>query len=627
MDNLDSEDEEDGFEIQGREQIHQLVQNVVFFPFLHHMGEEDYRILRGNSLFHTIDQITEADLMRSLHNEDNTQMEGPRIEGREDTSDEVSSGESILNWSSSFEQNENVTESYPGETRFSTTDSQSNISSSNFNVGMNSSVNNGSSTPEEEYASFGRFPEGEDTQNHETELESPLSESAFAGPSRLEHGVAENLADVPTNRGQRRARSRSPNYQRTRARVEDYPPQNTLNELLLRLHYHLSPEIFELPVVNEFEIFSRFRQRELLRRQMARFEFQNSPQFAAFGARNIFPTEMPSDIMGNNEFGGLRPESPDTPFNREARRDHPEELSPRDGIDNSTQLLSEIPDSTLTEREQEFENMFPQSEHPRVRSYPSTIRSPVHRHVNHYLNDTPFVRAPRTLRELLTAFGEWSNFWNSDSDSESSVFPSQYMAPGHSQFESSDSDDIYNGETDSNGSFGSYASDPTPHSSSFRYLYRPYSSITFNSNSSTENSETSSELLEGNNGGNSSSSSSSVAALEYPFRIPVTTDESESVFFYDVVQLFLVNEEEEVQSVGLTKQQIDNLTMRIFGENDESKSCTICITKFIEGDIIRVLPCCHEYHADCIDRWLADNVTCPICRYDVTDSGDRENSS
>lgn len=81
MDNLDSEDEEDGFEIQGREQIHQLVQNVVFFPFLHHTGEADYRLLSGNSLFHTVDQTTEAELRRSLYNEDNTQMEGPRIEG------------------------------------------------------------------------------------------------------------------------------------------------------------------------------------------------------------------------------------------------------------------------------------------------------------------------------------------------------------------------------------------------------------------------------------------------------------------------------------------------------------------------------------------------------------------
>ncbi|XP_026633048.1 E3 ubiquitin-protein ligase RLIM-like [Microtus ochrogaster] len=78
------------------------------------------------------------------------------------------------------------------------------------------------------------------------------------------------------------------------------------------------------------------------------------------------------------------------------------------------------------------------------------------------------------------------------------------------------------------------------------------------------------------------------------------------------------------QPRGLTKEQINNLAMRSFGENDALKTCSICITEYTEGDKLRELPCSHEYHVHCIDRWLSENTTCPICRRAVLSSGNRE---
>ncbi|XP_038173391.1 E3 ubiquitin-protein ligase RLIM-like [Arvicola amphibius] len=75
---------------------------------------------------------------------------------------------------------------------------------------------------------------------------------------------------------------------------------------------------------------------------------------------------------------------------------------------------------------------------------------------------------------------------------------------------------------------------------------------------------------------------------------------------------------------GLTKEWIDNLGMRSFGENDALTTCSICITEYTEGDKIRKLPCSHEYHVNCIYRWLWENITCPICRRSVLSSGNRE---
>uniref|UniRef100_A0A3Q2TK40 RING-type domain-containing protein n=1 Tax=Fundulus heteroclitus TaxID=8078 RepID=A0A3Q2TK40_FUNHE len=50
--------------------------------------------------------------------------------------------------------------------------------------------------------------------------------------------------------------------------------------------------------------------------------------------------------------------------------------------------------------------------------------------------------------------------------------------------------------------------------------------------------------------------------------------------------------------------------------------CQICFCDYADGEKLRILPCFHDYHIQCIDRWLKvrrDNVTCPICRANLAD--------
>jgi hypothetical protein len=44
-------------------------------------------------------------------------------------------------------------------------------------------------------------------------------------------------------------------------------------------------------------------------------------------------------------------------------------------------------------------------------------------------------------------------------------------------------------------------------------------------------------------------------------------------------------------------------------------SCTVCQDEFNEEDMVRILPCEHIYHPDCIDDWLTiHSYKCPCCR-------------
>jgi hypothetical protein len=50
-------------------------------------------------------------------------------------------------------------------------------------------------------------------------------------------------------------------------------------------------------------------------------------------------------------------------------------------------------------------------------------------------------------------------------------------------------------------------------------------------------------------------------------------------------------------------------------KNDNAnKECSICLMEFQTGDQIKTLPCFHSFHADEVDKWLASNNSCPVCK-------------
>ncbi|KAG2441255.1 hypothetical protein HYH02_010098 [Chlamydomonas schloesseri] len=50
------------------------------------------------------------------------------------------------------------------------------------------------------------------------------------------------------------------------------------------------------------------------------------------------------------------------------------------------------------------------------------------------------------------------------------------------------------------------------------------------------------------------------------------------------------------------------------GEEDDEPQCTVCLCEYEEGERITQLPCKHDFHSTCINKWLQTHYTCPICR-------------
>lgn len=48
------------------------------------------------------------------------------------------------------------------------------------------------------------------------------------------------------------------------------------------------------------------------------------------------------------------------------------------------------------------------------------------------------------------------------------------------------------------------------------------------------------------------------------------------------------------------------------------QECSICLSQFEENDLVRKLTCQHHFHGSCIDRWLENHQTCPLCKHDLT---------
>ncbi|NXT96844.1 RNF6 ligase, partial [Buphagus erythrorhynchus] len=335
------------------------------------------------------------------------------------------------------------------------------------------------------------------------------------------------------------------------------------------------------------------------RRQTA----QASPQPAEEQARGNTQAPQLSSVAPSSleEEESSRPVAavrrhPTITLDLQVRRIRPGENRDRDSIASRTRSRVGMSENTVTFESDSggFRRTISRSERAGIRTYISTIRIPLRRISETGLGEPSSVALRSILRQIMTGFGELSSLMETESNSE-------VPRGGH-----------HLGDAQNNSSSAN-SSDPSG------VLSRNEHAV---DGSRERNGRRGGSRRSGRNHENQDSRQSQDAN---------NLVENGTLPILRLAHFFLLNEDDDDDDRlrGLTKEQIDNLSTRNYGdvhtENEWSKTCSVCINEYATGNKLRQLPCTHEFHIHCIDRWLSENSTCPICRQPVLGSSATDN--
>lgn len=69
---------------------------------------------------------------------------------------------------------------------------------------------------------------------------------------------------------------------------------------------------------------------------------------------------------------------------------------------------------------------------------------------------------------------------------------------------------------------------------------------------------------------------------------------------------------------GIDKTVIESLPFFRFSSlkgTRQGLECAVCLSKFEDIEVLRLLPKCkHAFHISCVDQWLENHSSCPLCR-------------
>ncbi|XP_012712884.2 E3 ubiquitin-protein ligase RNF6 [Fundulus heteroclitus] len=277
----------------------------------------------------------------------------------------------------------------------------------------------------------------------------------------------------------------------------------------------------------------------------------------------------------------------------QVRRIRPGENRDRDSIASRTRSRARVAENTVTFESDSggFRRTISRSERAGIRTYVSTIRIPLRRISETGLGEPNSTALRSILRQIMTGFGELSSLMETEASSESA-------APSHTEA----------GAANGTGSSRLHLNESEPGQ------VGPGEVVP-----GTEGQVSSEEEQAGRGLGGGAVGSADGRANS---RDTNNLVENGTLPILRLAHFFLLNDEEDDEHPrGLTKEQIDNLATRTYGqaslEGEMGRACSVCINEYAQGNKLRRLPCSHEFHVHCIDRWLSENNTCPICRQPI----------
>lgn len=75
------------------------------------------------------------------------------------------------------------------------------------------------------------------------------------------------------------------------------------------------------------------------------------------------------------------------------------------------------------------------------------------------------------------------------------------------------------------------------------------------------------------------------------------------------------NDSQQEFARGLPLEKIRQaLSVNPYGGSELAEKCAVCLNEFKPSSKCALLPCKHQFHVNCIERWLIRRNACPICR-------------
>ena len=70
---------------------------------------------------------------------------------------------------------------------------------------------------------------------------------------------------------------------------------------------------------------------------------------------------------------------------------------------------------------------------------------------------------------------------------------------------------------------------------------------------------------------------------------------------------------------GLSKKQFEKLPFVNYNKDkySENYQCIICMEEFEKNEKVKLLPCGHIFHDNCIKEWLMKQKSCPFCKNEI----------
>ncbi|KAM8820544.1 E3 ubiquitin-protein ligase RNF6 [Eudromia elegans] len=648
-------------------QLERLGREEAYYQFINELNEEDYRLMRDRNLLGTPGEITAEELQQRLEGAkerlaSQTDPESRDSEGRtagdSDVLGESSNGDSLLEWLNTFRRTGNATRSGQSGNQTWRAVSRTNPNSGEFRFSLEININhehNNFETAGEEYVgidSSRMYLE----RRHQRAV-SPVTTRTRSRTSREANGDSSSTARTRSLRsssmrssdtasapvsGRLRSRTRelsglhratstrnsspAPGEQREvpergaaaglpRGRARANVGANTNQRLeILRLRSTLSsrsrsplqrPESAARSEARGQRQERSAQQSGRSRRQAAQLAGQPAEEPARSHTQaSQLAGAAPSLGAASEEEESSRPVAavrrhPTITLDLQVRRIRPGENRDRDSIASRTRSRVGMAENTVTFESDSggFRRTISRSERAGIRTYVSTIRIPLRRISETGLGEPSSVALRSILRQIMTGFGELSSLMETESSSE-------MQRGGHHL------PDVHLEQHDSNSANNSR--DP-----------REVSPRT--GRAVVGSSETGGQSDDTRHHGRSNDSQDSRQAQDANNLV-----ENGTLPILRLAHFFLLNEDDDDERLrGLTKEQIDNLSTRNYGdvnaEDEISKTCSVCINEYITGNKLRQLPCMHEFHIHCIDRWLSENSTCPICRQPVLGSNAPDN--